>query len=210
MQAARSSRALIGIEARERLLDAAEAAFAELGFHGATLGAIARAAGLSNPGLVHHYASKAALYLAVFDRIARDLTARTERARAGATTPRDRLAAHVAGHARWMAERPRASRMVLRELLDNVGRVPTAHALPLRPIVDALTAAVEDAQRAGSVPPGPALAIATQLLGALAYALAVRPTLHRMRPAEPLVADDARWLDAVAASVERTVLGGAP
>lgn len=51
-----------------RLLDAAEALFAEKGFEGATLREIARRAGIHQPGLYNHFASKQALYAAVLDR----------------------------------------------------------------------------------------------------------------------------------------------
>lgn len=51
-----------------RILDAAEAVFAESGFQGASLREIARRAGLQQPGLYNHFASKRDLYAAVLDR----------------------------------------------------------------------------------------------------------------------------------------------
>ncbi|UUT36135.1 TetR/AcrR family transcriptional regulator [Microbacterium elymi] len=53
---------------RERLLDAAIAAFGQSGFHTATLTDIARACGISRPGLLHHFDSKEALLTAVLER----------------------------------------------------------------------------------------------------------------------------------------------
>ncbi len=51
-----------------RILDAAEAVFAERGFEAASLREIARRAGLQQPGLYNHFESKRDLYAAVLDR----------------------------------------------------------------------------------------------------------------------------------------------
>ena len=51
-----------------RILDAAEAVFSERGFEAASLREIARRAGLQQPGLYNHFASKRDLYAAVLDR----------------------------------------------------------------------------------------------------------------------------------------------
>lgn len=50
------------------LLDAATAVFGELGYHGASTHAIARAAGVSQPYVVRMFGGKEALFLAVLER----------------------------------------------------------------------------------------------------------------------------------------------
>jgi AcrR family transcriptional regulator len=57
-----------GSRTAQRILDAAEALFAERGYEGASLREIARRAGIQQPGLYNHFESKAALYAAVLDR----------------------------------------------------------------------------------------------------------------------------------------------
>jgi len=52
----------------ERILDAAEALFAERGFAGTTLRDVAGAVGIRIPSLYNHFASKEALYSAVLER----------------------------------------------------------------------------------------------------------------------------------------------
>lgn len=52
----------------ERILDVAETAFARHGYRGASLREIATQAGLKQPGLYNHFASKEALYSAVLQR----------------------------------------------------------------------------------------------------------------------------------------------
>lgn len=54
---------------REQILDSAAEMFAEYGYHGASLRNISRHAGLSHPGMLHYFASKAILLDAVIDRM---------------------------------------------------------------------------------------------------------------------------------------------
>ena len=54
-----------GEESKEAILAAARQLFAKHGYRGTSLASIAAAAGLSQPGLLHHYPSKDALLLAV-------------------------------------------------------------------------------------------------------------------------------------------------
>lgn len=53
---------------RDRILDAAEALFAERGFDGASMRDVAAGAGLNAASLYNHFASKQALYEAVLER----------------------------------------------------------------------------------------------------------------------------------------------
>lgn len=52
----------------ERILDEAEALFAERGYGGTTLRDVAAAVGIRNPSLYNHFASKESLYAAVLER----------------------------------------------------------------------------------------------------------------------------------------------
>ncbi len=60
-----------GEGSRAAIIEAAEALFASQGFRGASLASVAEQAGLSQPGLLHHFPSKVALLLAVLEN--RDL-----------------------------------------------------------------------------------------------------------------------------------------
>ena len=61
-------------ETGERLLDGAMEAFAERGFHGASLDAICERAGLTRGAFHNRFASKDQLFLALYDRMADRLT----------------------------------------------------------------------------------------------------------------------------------------
>ena len=54
-----------GEESKEAILAAARQLFSKHGYRGTSLASIAEAAGLSQPGLLHHFPSKTALLLAV-------------------------------------------------------------------------------------------------------------------------------------------------
>ena len=60
---------MVGPKRREVILDVASTAFAEHGYHGVSIRMVAKLAGLSHPGLLHHFPSKADLLGAVLDRL---------------------------------------------------------------------------------------------------------------------------------------------
>lgn len=66
-------------------------AFVELGYHGATIRDIAQRAGLSVPGVYHHWPTKQDLLVALLDLTMHDLLARARVARAEVDGPVDRF-----------------------------------------------------------------------------------------------------------------------
>ena len=101
---------------RQRLLDAAGAAFAEHGFHATTTRDIAAAAGMSPAAVyVHHESKEDLLYLISLagHEQTEDLV---RRAVAGATRPGDQLAAAVRAFARFQIEQHEVARVVNYEL----------------------------------------------------------------------------------------------
>src|ERR1700754_2023064 len=82
---------------REQVLDAAMRGFASQGYRGASIAAIAEEVGLSEPGLLHYFSSKAALLLATlefFQRRARDEALRLSGGSGGFADVLLALAAH--------------------------------------------------------------------------------------------------------------------
>ncbi len=68
MKSMRPTKPTKGEQTAERILDAAEMIFSARGFEAASLREIARQAGIQQPGLYNHFASKRDLYAAVLDR----------------------------------------------------------------------------------------------------------------------------------------------
>lgn len=108
----------------ERLLEAAERAFAEHGFDGARLSDIAEAVGISRPSLLYHFASKDALYAAVV----RTALLRLGEALSFAVDGRDdfptRWVRAVEHFIEFVDARPALAKIILREVLspDGPGR----------------------------------------------------------------------------------------
>lgn len=77
------------------VMAAAIQAFVRFGYHGATMRMIASSAGMSVPGVYHHYASKQQLLVAVLEVTMSDLRWRLLAAREEGRTPRERFALMV-------------------------------------------------------------------------------------------------------------------
>uniref|UniRef100_UPI0025EB4527 TetR/AcrR family transcriptional regulator n=1 Tax=uncultured Brevundimonas sp. TaxID=213418 RepID=UPI0025EB4527 len=63
------------LDARDKLLEAALSAFAEHGFHGATVRDISRRAGVSQGLITHHFGDKERLWNLVGERVSEDFLA---------------------------------------------------------------------------------------------------------------------------------------
>ena len=105
----------------ERLLDAAEDAFARLGLRGARLEDIAAAAGIRRPSLLYHYESKDHLYAAVVRRTFERLGAALMTAMSRPADFSARFDDLVANFTAFLAEHAALARIIVWELLDGQG-----------------------------------------------------------------------------------------
>ncbi|MFR9807146.1 TetR/AcrR family transcriptional regulator [Pseudonocardia sp. RS010] len=93
------------------VLDAALDVFVRFGYHGTTVRAIAAKAGLSVPGLYHHYPSKQEILATLLRMSNEDVMARSRAALADAgDDPRDRFTALVENIVLYMTHRRRLAR----------------------------------------------------------------------------------------------------
>lgn len=190
---------------KDAILQRAEQHFADHGFQGASLSAIARDCELGNPGLLHHFPSKEALYRAVLEKQAAELMALMHRRVELAGSLHQRLEAYVALQVEWMRARPTGFKLVTRELLDNAERIQHAQTRPLENFLQGSLALLQEAQAAGLVRREiPAVVVLTVILGTLNYAKIVRPTFGKAF-AEPALKSDTAWMKAIARDVLRVV-----
>jgi AcrR family transcriptional regulator len=84
----------------EAILKAGRRLFGEQGFAATTIDDIAEAARVAKGAVYHHFATKEAVFEAVFDQVSHDLVLEVDRA---ARTERDVLAAMVAGTQHYLA-----------------------------------------------------------------------------------------------------------
>ncbi|MCX4242106.1 TetR/AcrR family transcriptional regulator [Paraliomyxa miuraensis] len=105
----------------ERVLAAAELAFAAVGYGAAKLADIARRAGIGRPSLLYHFGSKEALYARTVERCfgrLRDALVESMTAEGKLSQRIDRT---VARYVEFLDAEPQLARIVLRELLDGKG-----------------------------------------------------------------------------------------
>lgn len=101
-----------------RLLDAAQEAFAEFGFHGATVDQIAALAGMSKPNLHYYFKRKRDLYLAVMQRTL-DLWLEPFQELDPAGDPAVELSRYIARKLELSYDNPQASRVFANEILQG-------------------------------------------------------------------------------------------
>jgi AcrR family transcriptional regulator len=136
--------------ARERILEAAVASFAEVGYGGTTTVDVARRAGITQP-LVHHYfGSKEALWRAAIDHVFAPLP--TLLAAARRASPEERVAQFLEGFVRMSAARPEIARIIAREGAAPSPRLTYLLDRYLGAPLRAARATVRAGQRAGLVP----------------------------------------------------------
>jgi TetR/AcrR family transcriptional regulator len=109
-----------GSDTVARILEAAEAAFAEHGFDAASMSAIAERAGVSKANVFHHFSTKHALYQAVLRHAIREVTQQLAHMgnRSGAVSAD--LAQFARGHLASILEHDRFARLMLREILSDM------------------------------------------------------------------------------------------
>ncbi|MFC3227841.1 TetR/AcrR family transcriptional regulator [Marinibaculum pumilum] len=112
----------VGRQMRSRILEAAEAVFAQRGFDGATTAAIARAAGLPKANLHYYFGTKEALYRAVLADILDLWLAGADGIRPDAD-PAAALEAYIREKVYWSRNRPNASRVFAGEVQGGARRI---------------------------------------------------------------------------------------
>lgn len=137
--------------AKERVLRAALEVFADRGFDGAGTTEIARRAGVTQPLVHYHFATKAALWEAAVAHLFARLATLTDGAAAELVDldPVSRLKVMLRRYVRFSAAHPEVSRFFLREGARPSPRLDWLVEHHARPLHDTLAALLGDAQRAG-------------------------------------------------------------
>ena len=172
---------------RERIVSAAVTAFAEAGFHGASLRNVAESVAISSPTLLHHVGSKEALYSEVLERIRESLehssmlTDATVHRTEG--DPADGLVHLARGYLAWTRGNDAYARIILRELMDNTARARAARKWHLAPVVQRVATVVRTAQKHGFLAGASPELLVLQIVGSIAYVSVGLPTvMHVIEP----------------------------
>ena len=137
---------------RERILGAAEAVFARAGFNGATMAAIADAAGLPKANLHYYFGSKHALYREVLASTLHEWLLPMD-GLVPEAEPRDALERYLRAKLALSAARPDASRVFANELLHGAPVLGDMLRTELRAMVRRKAAVIEGWIAAGRMAP---------------------------------------------------------
>lgn len=106
-------------DAVARILDAGARLFAEKGFDGVSMSAVADAAGVSKANTFHHFTSKQALYQEVLKAACVKSTVSLDEMNVGSGTFAERLAYFVHRHLDNLQQNSGTSRLILREVIEG-------------------------------------------------------------------------------------------
>jgi AcrR family transcriptional regulator len=160
---------------REKLLEVAEARFAQRGFAGVGMREVAVAAGLGKSSLFHHFPTKAELYVAVIERVIARIEAHVLPALAKPGGVLAQLDCAVDALIDALAEHPTTARLLLRSLVeeDELSAVepPGAAAVEARiqALVARFAALLAEGVASGELRPASARDAVQTLIGAAVY-----------------------------------------
>jgi AcrR family transcriptional regulator len=170
---------------RVRILDAASAEFATLGFAGARVDAIAERAGVNKAMLYYHVGDKQALYTAVllrnFDRVSRGLGVIL----AEGGSPRQRLERVIAGLSAMIREVPDHPRIVLREVASGAVHLPDDVLARMLEVVGVVQGLLAEGVAAGELRRTEPLLTHLAIVGAVVFLNAVLPLRERAAALAP-------------------------
>ena len=160
---------------RRRYLEIATHRFAERGFHGVTLAALADDAGVTKQALLYFFPTKERLYGEVLARLAERLSSKIDDI--DAPTPEQRPVTYFEAHTNGALSRPDDARLVIRVLLDTDAATKVS---PLKPYLEKLVAVTRETNRWKDVSREEVLAGLYKLIGAIQYFAISTPALRGM------------------------------
>ena len=183
-QLATASSADLTADTRQRVLDAAEAVFAERGFGGATTREIAERAGIAKRMLFYYFASKEAVYRAVLERVVGGMVGIHEQFRSDPGPIG--LAEAMEGITHFAAANLPAVRVLTREMMDGGPYMAELAEQYLGPLFAAGATEVERNMDAGIFRPGDPMHVLINVAGLTLYYFQMLPLLERIWKRDPL------------------------
>jgi TetR/AcrR family transcriptional regulator len=184
---------------RRRILDAAEAVFAERGYAAAATREIADAAGIGKRMLFYYFPSKDSLYRAVLERVIEGMIAIHEQFR---NDPGPiGLAEAVQGIVHFAAANLRPLKLLMREIMDGGTHLPKIAREHLQPLFAQGAAELTRNMDEGVFRRGDPMQIVAGVGGVTLFYFLIVPLLRLIWDRDPLdeaaVADQAAWAQAV-------------
>ena len=141
------------LEMRERILQQATRLFAERGYQGTSLQAVADAVGIRKPSLLYWFRSKDLLRARVVEGLLAHWKQEIPRLMLGARSGHDRFASTVTALVAYFATDANRARVMLREVLDRPDATRALMAEHLQPFGTLVTDYIRMGQQTGRVRP---------------------------------------------------------
>ncbi|MEJ7800484.1 MAG: TetR/AcrR family transcriptional regulator [Ilumatobacter sp.] len=177
---------------REQILHEALACFAQAGYEGTSLNDIAAGVGIRRPSLLHHFASKEALYQEVFEHLLSDWFDRLTAAISVPQTGWIKVEMVLRTGFRFFADNPSYVRMVRREAIDGGEHLAIDLASVLRPMFDLAASYFEREMSDGVFTPQDARQLLITGYGALLTYFSDEPFLEGLLDVAPRCDDALR------------------
>lgn len=173
------------ISTQDKILEVAEALYAENGFYGTSINDVAAQLSLTKQGVLHYFPTKAKLYGAVLEKAANTLSAQIEQVATEANNFQEVILSLFKDE-HWEDEQLiRVVRLIIRELLDNQGRADHSNQWYMKEFIDAIQKLITNGQKSGEFRTDiDGFALIYGLLGAHQYFLISLPTLKRIHSAK--------------------------
>lgn len=124
------------LSTRDIILQEAQRCFADAGFDGTSLNDIAAAVGIRRPSLLHHFPSKDAIYIEVFEQLLGEWFERLAGAISSDEQGWEQVEVVLGAGFDFFAANPDFVRLVRREALDHGAHVGLDLAAVMRPMFD--------------------------------------------------------------------------
>lgn len=149
------------------ILTAARQHFADKGFYGTSLAAVAGTLDVTKQAVLHYFPTKEKLYAAVLDGVAGDLRELVAQVQAAGLPPAATVTHLLLRAERLSLQKPAAVRLLVREMLDIERRAAGIPSWPLEEFRQAVAALVQAASDERALSSEEALGAVWPLLGAI-------------------------------------------
>ncbi|MEM8549109.1 MAG: TetR family transcriptional regulator [Pseudomonadota bacterium] len=160
------------------ILTAARQHFADKGFYGTSLAAVAGTLGVTKQAVLHYFPTKEKLYAAVLDGVAGDLRELLAQVRAARLPPAATVTHLLLRAERLSLQKPAAVRLLVREMLDIERRAAGIPSWPLEEFQQSVAVLVQAASEDPALSAEAAFGAIWPLLGAIWFRAISVPALE--------------------------------